>query len=78
MTLLEVTNMLQASGPWGLVAVLGWAFWRVQNRKDNEVKGLYERIGELCEKQISATIRMESSIKELTASILSMPRTHKG
>ena len=65
--------MLQASGPWGLVAVLGWAFWRVQNRKDLEVKGLYERIAQLCEKQISATLRMEQSLRDLTSALYPVP-----
>lgn len=69
MTLLELTNLLQSSGPWGMVALFGWAFWRVQTRKDSEVKSLYERIGDLCEKQIGATMRMEQAVKDLTAAL---------
>ena len=27
-------EVLQATGPYGLVCVLGWAFWKVNEKKD--------------------------------------------
>lgn len=31
-TFTSVATWLQATGPYGLVAVLGWAFWRVNEK----------------------------------------------
>jgi len=47
----SVAAWLQATGPYGLVAVLGWAFWRVNEKKDRELKALHEKIVELAEAQ---------------------------
>ena len=47
----SVTAWLQATGPYGLVAVLGWAFWRVNEKKDRELKALHEKIVVLAEAQ---------------------------
>jgi hypothetical protein len=45
----SVAAWLQATGPYGLVAVLGWAFWRVNEKKDRELKALHEKIVVLAE-----------------------------
>ena len=39
-----IAEVLKATGPYGLVAVLGWAFWRMNSRKDQELKSLHEKI----------------------------------
>ena len=78
MNAVDVTNLLISTGPWGLVVVVGWAFWLTQNRKELEVKALYERIVELCSKQIEATIRMETALDGLTETLkTSLLSTHK-
>lgn len=69
MTLVEITSILTSSGPWGMVALVGWAFWRTQGRKELEIRRLYERIADLCDRQTAATIKMETSISSLTAEI---------
>ena len=38
-TFTSVATWLQATGPYGLVAVLGWAFWRVNEKKDAQLRG---------------------------------------
>jgi len=36
-----IAEFLKATGPYGIVAILGWAFWRVSEKKDKEVKDLF-------------------------------------
>lgn len=62
---MEDLNLIQTiiqSGPWGLVAVLGWAFWRVIGRREAETKLFYERFIDLSEKQIASSLRMEVAL----------------
>ena len=55
-------EILQATGPYGLVAVLGWAFWRINEKKDRELKALYERIVAFAEAQTAAIIKVEAAL----------------
>ena len=40
----SVASWLQATGPYGLVAVLGWAFWRINEKKDAMLRELHDRL----------------------------------
>mgnify|MGYP000119513038 CR=1 FL=1 len=40
----SVATWLQATGPYGLVAVLGWAFWRVNEKKDAQLRELFDKV----------------------------------
>lgn len=64
-----ITSFLTASGPYGLVAVLGVAFWRLSERKDAELRALYERIVQLAEGQTQAITKVESALVALKAAI---------
>lgn len=65
----SVAAWLQATGPYGLVAVLGWAFWRVNEKKDNELKALHEKIIVLAEAQTAAVIKVEAALVALRDAI---------
>jgi hypothetical protein len=62
-------EILQATGPYGLVAVLGWAFWRINEKKDRELKALHERIVAFAEAQTAAIIKVEAALVALRDAI---------
>ncbi len=68
-TFAEIAEFLKASGPYGLVAVLGWAFWRVIEKKDYEVKELYEKVAQIAEAQILAISKVEAALVALREAI---------
>lgn len=67
-----LAEILQATGPYGLVAVLGWAFWRVNEKKDRELKLLHEKIVELAEAQTTAIVKVEAALVALRDAIEEM------
>ena len=56
----------------GLVAVLGWAFWRVNEKKDRELKALHEKIVQLAEAQTVAIVKVEAALVALRDAIEDM------
>ena len=60
---------LEATGPYGLVAVLGWAFWRMNERKDAAIRELYEQVAELSRVQTAAITKMEAALVALKEAI---------
>jgi len=68
----SIAQMLQATGPYGLVAVLGWAFWRVNEKKDRELKALHEKIVQLAEAQTVAIVKVEAALVALRDAIEDM------
>ena len=40
-----LADILAASGPYGFVVVLGWAFWKINEKKDRELKALSQLCG---------------------------------
>lgn len=75
-----IATWLQATGPYGLVAVLGWAFWRMSERKDNAIHDLYEQVAELSRTQTAAVIKMEAALVALKDALdrLASERAHRG
>ena len=65
----EIAEFLAASGPFGLVAVLGWAYWKSNVRKDAELKSIYERIVGLTEAQTVALAKIEAALLSLKEAI---------
>lgn len=65
-------EILQATGPYGLVAVLGWAFWRINEKKDRELKALHEKIVALAEAQTAAIVKVEAALVALRDAINDM------
>ncbi|MCU0692809.1 MAG: hypothetical protein MUF54_15520 [Polyangiaceae bacterium] len=70
-----IAEFLKATGPYGLVAILGWAFWRVSEKKDAEVKALYEKVAQISEAQTLAITKVESALVALREAIDEL-RTH--
>ena len=66
---LAVAEFLKATGPYGLVAILGWAFWRVSEKKDEQMKALFDRVSTLAEEQTSALVKVESALSSLRDAI---------
>lgn len=55
-----------------MVAILGWAFWRVNEKKDRELKALHEKIVELAEAQTTAIVKVEAALVALRDAIEDM------
>lgn len=72
MGLEEITTaatVLQATSPYGIVAFLGWAFWRTSEKKDQAVRELHEQILKMAQAQTEAVARMEGALDALTSVI---------
>ncbi|MBK8009779.1 MAG: hypothetical protein IPK13_00365 [Deltaproteobacteria bacterium] len=52
--------------------MLGWAFWRVNEKKDRELKALHEKIVELAEAQTTAIVKVEAALVALRDAIEDM------
>ena len=68
-TYAAIAEFLKATGPYGIVAILGWAFWRVSEKKDQEVKELYEKVAQISEAQVSAITKVEAALLALREAI---------
>ena len=64
-TIIPIATLLEAAGPYGFVAVTLWAYWRLSERKDKELKALHERIVELAERQTAALVKVETALTSL-------------
>ena len=62
-------EFLKATGPYGLVAILGWAFWRVNEKKDRDMKDLHATVVKMAEGQTSAITKVESALVALKEAI---------
>jgi hypothetical protein len=69
-----IAEILQATGPYGLVAILGWAFWRVNEKKDLELKALHERLMTMAEQQTAAVTKVEAALVALKEAIEELKR----
>ncbi|PIE65595.1 MAG: hypothetical protein CSA24_02430 [Deltaproteobacteria bacterium] len=69
-----IADVLKATGPYGLVAALGWAFWRLIERKDREVKALHERLLSMAEVQTAAITKVEAALVALKEAIQELRR----
>ena len=65
----SIAAVLKATGPYGLVAVLGWAFWRVNEKKDRELKDLHATVVKMAEGQTSAITKVEAALVALKEAI---------
>ena len=69
-----IADFLKATGPYGLVAVLGWAFWRLSERKDRELRSLHERLVSMAEAQTAAITKVEAALVALKEAIVELRR----
>ena len=68
-TLSPFVGFLTASGPYGLVCVIGWAFWKVNEKKDRELKALSQKIVEMAQAQTAAIVGVEAALVALKDAI---------
>lgn len=73
MSLAELVSILEASGPYGVVAILCWAFWKVLARKDKELVDQTQIIIDLARTQTEAMHRTEGALTALTAALRARP-----
>ena len=65
----DIVTFLEATGPYGLVAILGWAFWKVNQQKDAALRELYERVAEMGRVQTEAMVKVEAALIALKGAI---------
>jgi hypothetical protein len=68
-SLSTVAQVLSATGPYGFVAVLSWALWRVLDRKDRQLRTVYDRLVQLSEVQAGALAKVEAALVALRQAI---------
>ena len=62
-----------------MVAVLGWAFWRMNERRDAAIRELYEPVAELSRVQTAAITKMEAVLVALKEAITELnPAPQRG
>ena len=70
---LSIGELLRITGPYGLVTILGWAFWRLSEKKDAHLRELYAQVIDMSAAQTAAITKMESALvmlkEALTVSI---------
>jgi hypothetical protein len=69
-TIETLAALLTATGPFGVVGILSWAYWRLSERKDRELRNLYDRLIRLAETQTAAVVKLDAalvSIKDIVA-----------
>ena len=71
-TLSPFVSFLSASGPFGLVCVLGWAFWRINEKKDRELRALSQKVVEMAQAQTAAIVGVEAAIVALKDAIVDL------
>lgn len=64
-----IAAWLQATGPYGIVAILGWAFWKVNERKYAVLRELFERVAEMGRAQTEAMVKVEAAFVALKEAI---------
>ncbi len=69
-----IAEVLKATGPYGLVAVLGWAFWRINEKKDRELKSLSQKVVAMAEAQTAAITKVESALVALKDAITDLAK----
>jgi hypothetical protein len=65
----SVATWLQATGPYGLVAVLAWAFWKVNEKKDAQLRELFDKVAEMGRAQTEAVTKVEAALVALKDAI---------
>ena len=66
----SVATWLQATGPY--VAVLAWAFWKVNEKKDAQLRELFDKVAEMGRAQTEAVTKVEAALVALKDAIEDM------
>jgi hypothetical protein len=67
-----IAAWLQVTGPYGIVAILGWAFWKINKRKYAVLRELFERVAEMGRAQTEAMVKVEAALVALKEAIEEM------
>jgi hypothetical protein len=65
----DIAAVLAATGPYGFIAVLGWAFVKTTERKDAELRSIYNKLVGLTEAQTAALTKVEHALVSLKEAI---------
>ncbi len=63
------SDILNTSGPYGLVAILCWVIWRVNEKKDKDLRVLTQKVITMAEAQTAAIVKIETAIVSLKVTI---------
>jgi hypothetical protein len=75
LTIGRIAELLTATGPYGLVAILGWAFWSMNEKKDQQLQSLGRRVFSMAQEQTQALLRVESALVSLESAIARLATT---
>lgn len=70
-----LAQFLAASGPYGLVAILAVAYWKLSQKKDRQMRELFDRVVKLSEAQTTAITKMEAALVALKEAISDLRRS---
>jgi len=70
-----LAQFLAASGPYGLVAILAIAYWKLSQKKDRQMRELFDRVVKLSEAQTAAITKMEAALMALKEVISDLRRS---
>ena len=65
----KIAQVLSATGLYGCLAVLGWAFWKSNEKKDSELRSIYHRLILITEAQTGALVKVEGALVSLREAI---------
>jgi len=69
-----IAEVLAASGPYGFLAILGIAYWKLSQKKDRQMRELFDRVLELSETQTAAITKVEAALVALKEAIADLRR----
>ena len=73
-SLAAIAGVLEATTPYGILCVLAFAYYRLGEKKDCEIKKLNQRVVELTERQTAALVKVESALVALRSAIEGLVR----
>ena len=64
-----IAQVLAASVPYGFLAVIVVAYWKLSQKKDRQMRELFDRVAELSEAQTAAVVKVETALVALKEAI---------
>jgi hypothetical protein len=65
----EIADFLAASGMYGIVSILGIAYWKMATKKDELLHTIYNRLIELTQAQTAALVDVKGALVSLKEAI---------
>ena len=73
-TISTIADLLAASGPYGFLGVTIIAYWKLSQKKDRQMRELFDRVVELSEAQTAAITKVEAALVALKEAIADLRR----